>query len=271
MYSTAPKAFVLVLMPVTPSFNDLFRYGVLDPCSRAGAYCERAGEHLHTEGYVDKLHHQIAKADLVVADLSGRTPDVFYELGYALALAKPVLLLAQQEKEIPADLRQLPHIVYAGSTTLAEEFEKRLLWLLDHPQQPLARAEPAVGLFVCGAELRDGMTAECHEEEGRFLVELGLHNRGPVASGDGAVRLSLEVPDEMPWGSPGMLHLRLPDTRWLYLLPPSGPIFPGAWDVKTVTLSDEVEPGSAQEVLLGVHTALGTARYRVTLKVPKPA
>ncbi len=46
--------------------------------------------------------------------MTGRNPNVFYEVGYAHALGKIVLLLTQNAEDIPFDLKHRPHTVYAG-------------------------------------------------------------------------------------------------------------------------------------------------------------
>ena len=47
----------------------------------------------------------ISSADLIVADLTGQNPNVFYEVGIAHTLEKPVLLLSMSIEDIPFDLR----------------------------------------------------------------------------------------------------------------------------------------------------------------------
>jgi hypothetical protein len=47
-----------------------------------------------------------------LAELSGRNPNVFYELGLAHALAKPAILVTQTVEDVPYDLRALRVIVY---------------------------------------------------------------------------------------------------------------------------------------------------------------
>jgi len=44
---------------------------------------------------------------VLLADLTGKNPNVFYELGLAHALAKPVILIAETLDDIPFDLRAL--------------------------------------------------------------------------------------------------------------------------------------------------------------------
>ncbi|NTU74475.1 hypothetical protein HGB07_10215, partial [Candidatus Roizmanbacteria bacterium] len=46
------------------------------------------------------------------ADLTGKNPNVFYELGLAHALAKPAILIAESMDDVPFDLQSLRHLVY---------------------------------------------------------------------------------------------------------------------------------------------------------------
>lgn len=57
----------------------------------------------------------IAQADFVIADLSGQNPNVFYELGICHAVKEDVILLAQNPKKTPFDLRHLRCIAYEHS------------------------------------------------------------------------------------------------------------------------------------------------------------
>jgi hypothetical protein len=54
----------------------------------------------------------IARARLVIANISGRNPNVFYELGIAHALDKNVILVSQHEKDLPFDLRSKQILMY---------------------------------------------------------------------------------------------------------------------------------------------------------------
>jgi hypothetical protein len=51
------------------------------------------------------VYQNITRADLVVADITGGNPNVMYEVGFAHALRKPVILLADRTTpNIPHDL-----------------------------------------------------------------------------------------------------------------------------------------------------------------------
>lgn len=57
--------------------------GIKDACKQAGMNCERVDEPLFHERILDRIYNQISKADIIVADMSGRNANVFYETGYA--------------------------------------------------------------------------------------------------------------------------------------------------------------------------------------------
>lgn len=56
----------------------------------------------------------IQEADLVVADISQKNPNVLYELGFAYALRKPTLLLLSTDStnEVPSDLAGYQMVTY---------------------------------------------------------------------------------------------------------------------------------------------------------------
>jgi hypothetical protein len=51
------------------------------------------------------IQDEIRKADFVVADVSKGTPSVIYEVGFAHAMQKPVLLIAQNLDSVPAPFK----------------------------------------------------------------------------------------------------------------------------------------------------------------------
>ena len=129
--STQPKSFVFVLMPFDTKFNDIYKFGIKDAADDVGAYAERVDEQVFVEGILDRILNQISKADVIVADMTGRNPNVFYEVGYAHALGKVVLLLTQKAEDIPFDLKHRPHTVYGGQIeTLRRELVTKLQWAI---------------------------------------------------------------------------------------------------------------------------------------------
>ncbi len=107
------RAYVFVLMPFADGFNDIYRVGIKEPLEQLGVRCERVDEIQFTGNVMERVFESIRSARLIVADMTGRNPNVFYEVGYAHALGKRTVLLTQAADDIPFDLRGENHIVYA--------------------------------------------------------------------------------------------------------------------------------------------------------------
>jgi hypothetical protein len=70
-------------MPFDSKFQDIYKFGIKGAADDVGAYAERLDDQIFAEGMLDRIFNQISKADVIVADMSGRNPNVFYEVGYA--------------------------------------------------------------------------------------------------------------------------------------------------------------------------------------------
>jgi GAF domain len=128
---TESGPYLFVLMPFSEEFFDIYKLGIKSVATKLGMRCERVDEIEFNDAILAQIYDGIQRADLVIADMTGKNPNVFYEVGYAHALPKEVILLAQMAQDIPFDLAGHNHIVYKGSiTTLQERLEKRLLAFL---------------------------------------------------------------------------------------------------------------------------------------------
>jgi hypothetical protein len=116
------------LMPIDEKFADIYKFGIKGAAEDVGAYAERLDEQIFVEGMLDRIFNQISKADLIIADMTGRNPNVFYEVGYAHALGKITLLLTQDADDIPFDLMHRQHTVYGSIERLRKELADRLRW-----------------------------------------------------------------------------------------------------------------------------------------------
>lgn len=78
----------------------------------AGLEPHRADDLFRPSTIVNDVWLYTKRAKLLLADLTGKNPNVFYELGLAHALAKPAILVAESMEDIPFDLRALRIITY---------------------------------------------------------------------------------------------------------------------------------------------------------------
>jgi len=65
-------------MPFEEAFRDIYLLGIKPACEEAGYYCERLDEQIFEETMLEHIYNQIAKADLVVADLTARGIQTFF-------------------------------------------------------------------------------------------------------------------------------------------------------------------------------------------------
>ena len=68
----------------------------------------------------------VYRCRVVIADCTGRNPNVFYEIGMAHTVGKPVILVTQNEADVPFDLRHLRYIKYKYTPPGMRQFETRL-------------------------------------------------------------------------------------------------------------------------------------------------
>jgi nucleoside 2-deoxyribosyltransferase len=132
------SVFAFVLMPFDSQFDDVYRIGIQEAAASAGVRAERLDEMIFAEGMMEELYRQIQAADIIIADMSDRNPNVFYEVGYADSLEKLCILLTKNPADIPFDLKHRRHIVYDSISRLREQLKKDLLWakekvLLENP------------------------------------------------------------------------------------------------------------------------------------------
>jgi len=108
----AGKHRALVLMPFKDEFAKVYSLGIKEPLRELGYRCERIDELMFVGDVVQYLYDQLEHAGLIIADMTDLTPNVFYELGYADALKKAVILLTQTVGNVPFDLRARRFITY---------------------------------------------------------------------------------------------------------------------------------------------------------------
>ena len=129
MSSTEKETFAFVLMPINKEFDDIYKLGIKETAARLDILAERVDEQIFQEGILERIYRQIEVADIVIADMSGQNPNVFYEVGYAHAKGKLCILMTSDAADIPFDLKHHRHIVYGESINgLRENLTQELVW-----------------------------------------------------------------------------------------------------------------------------------------------
>ncbi|MBI3913920.1 MAG: hypothetical protein HY327_07010 [Chloroflexi bacterium] len=201
MQDIKSKPFVFVLMPFSDEFKDIYEVGIKPACRDAGAHCERVDEQRFTESILQRIYDQIAKADIIVADMTARNPNVFYEVGFAHALNKHTILLTQKSEDIPFDLKHYRHIVYGGKISeLKSQLQKELRFFIRKLRQESGTREiPQLDEVLKRARLVPSQSLAVH------VSRLSHYDTSPLSAIDGAILL---------WNAPSF-ELFAPDKVWI--------------------------------------------------------
>jgi len=130
---TTPKAKeayqCFVLMPFEPELDDVYHLGIREAVNSLGGVCQRADEIQYVGGIIEKIYDLIRSADVIVAEVTRPNPNVFYEVGFAHALSKPVVLITRDIQTSPFDLRGHNHIIYKSIVDLRGQLSAMLTQL----------------------------------------------------------------------------------------------------------------------------------------------
>ena len=99
-------------MPFGGWFDTYYETVYVPAIEAAGLIPSRADDLYRPSTIIHDIWAYTQSAKLVLADLSGKNANVFYELGLAHALAKPAILVTESIDNVPFDLRALRVLEY---------------------------------------------------------------------------------------------------------------------------------------------------------------
>jgi hypothetical protein len=97
-----PRLFVA--MPFADDFLDEYQIGFCEAAKANSYVCERLDVQVFTGDVVAEIKRRIAASHGVIALVNDHNPNVFLEVGFALAHNKPTLLVARQGTKLPFDV-----------------------------------------------------------------------------------------------------------------------------------------------------------------------
>ncbi len=114
-------------MPFKNEFDGVWLNVIKPTVEAQNAKCIRADNIFKVGSILKDILKSIEESDYIIADLSEKNPNVYYELGYAHALKKNVILLTQDIANLPFDIRDKRVIKYADTSSGAVELKKNLI------------------------------------------------------------------------------------------------------------------------------------------------
>ena len=121
-------ATVFSIMKFEKDFDELYSDVIVPKCKQFGYRSVRADECYTTTAIIQDIIKEISDASVIIADVTMDNPNVFYELGYAHALKKPTILLADVDKreKLPFDISGQRVVFYNNSIGGKKDIEKKL-------------------------------------------------------------------------------------------------------------------------------------------------
>lgn len=123
------KDYSFIMMPIKEGdhLNEDVHQAIVRACATEGITAERVDNIQFTGQITEKILGSIAMSEFVIADISDERPNVYYEIGYADALDKPVILLAKHGTKLHFDLQGMKVLFYKGITHLETELKKAIM------------------------------------------------------------------------------------------------------------------------------------------------
>lgn len=123
-----------VMMPFDGGYRPVYD-SIIKMAESVGMRCQRGDDIWKDDAIIQDIVDLIDRSKIVICDCSGRNPNVFYEIGIAHAMGRPVILITQNNEDVPFDLRHIRYIKYLnnaeGRTDLCSKLKERIGTLVE--------------------------------------------------------------------------------------------------------------------------------------------
>jgi RNA polymerase sigma factor (sigma-70 family) len=162
------KEVCFVLMPFGPPFDRYFANIYKPAISDAGLDPARADDLFRPSSILHDIWHHVRTARVLLADLTGTNSNVFYELGLAHAIGKPVVLVSDDIEDVPFDLRGLRILIYdKDNENWGSDLREQITQALQETLKDVNRAipPPFAKPYVLPTGAEDPLTAQLRAVE----------------------------------------------------------------------------------------------------------
>lgn len=101
-----------VAMPFSALYQIEYESIIRPTLEELNIECIRGDEIYSKQRIMDDIWESIKSCRLVIAELTGKNPNVLYEVGLAHAIGKPVIILTRNGEDVPFDLKDLRYLYY---------------------------------------------------------------------------------------------------------------------------------------------------------------
>lgn len=133
---------VFVLMPFSETLKPVYEDHIKIVSTELELKVMRADDVFATGPIIDDVWSLICNSKIIIADCTGRNPNVFYEIGIAHTIGSNVILISQNIEDIPFDLRHIRCIVYQYTPRGMDLFNESLRRTLRTEKRKLEADRP---------------------------------------------------------------------------------------------------------------------------------
>lgn len=120
------KKSVFVLTPFSTEGTKTFDV-IKKVCGEVDLKCSRGDEVFRNNNILSHIIASILQANIIIANIDGRNPNVFYELGICHTIGKAVIIISNMNDKLPFDINAKNIIFYTDSTDLQLQLRSELL------------------------------------------------------------------------------------------------------------------------------------------------
>ena len=120
------KKAVFVLTPFLEEESKTYMT-IKEVCSDVNLNCKRGDEVFRSNDIFSHIISEIMNSRLVIVNINGRNPNVFYELGICHAIGKPVIIVSSVKDDIPFDVMAKNIVLYKDLIDLKSQLKNELL------------------------------------------------------------------------------------------------------------------------------------------------
>jgi hypothetical protein len=135
-----------VMMPFSKKFDDVYRLLIAPVATENGLSVLRADEMSGPGFIMEQIRTAVQQSRLCIADVTGSNPNVLYEIGYAEALGKPLIILSEDLSHLPFDVAHRRVVGYGKNLESAREALQRAITV----EMSTGRLEVAARRFDMG-------------------------------------------------------------------------------------------------------------------------
>ena len=154
---------VSVMMPFSKDFDEVYAI-IKETCQSLGLECKRADEIWKDSAIIQDVFDLIFTSSIIVADLSRRNSNVFYEIGIAHTLGKFVIPIVQNTEDISFDIGHHRVLKYSlekdGGIKLKTHLQSRLKTIMDKFSESISYHDVFYNVEICDSS---GKIVKCEK------------------------------------------------------------------------------------------------------------